>query len=352
MGDTTIRSKCLAIAQCHFLYTPYKKVPNTDLYKIGGIANKASRICHYCTIDTLAAILENSCLRFTDVRFLNDSTEFLEVIKLIKWVFRGNRYSNRYSQEFKQFILDSKGLHDLESYTQSYIGFSRKEHAVKEISYHTYTCSFSTNLDSLSMWNYYGATSAGLNLVFDFAWNLFEGSEDTEVNIGKRLENDIVIYRGLILYSDKQKEQCIVELLDKLFELFEEAKENLETYKNIILYAFKESVNNMRCFFKNEAFSCEEEYRVVLKIPEELLLKKEESYDCKILKKGTFRRGNVLIPYIDYQFQKESIVGITINPYEKRENEILQIGLENLLWMHGLQNVSIVHSAIPIRKYD
>lgn len=84
MGDTTIRSKCLAIAQCHFLYTPYKKVPNTDLYKIGGIANKASRICHYCTIDTLAAILENSCLRFTDVRFLNDSTEFLEVIKLIK----------------------------------------------------------------------------------------------------------------------------------------------------------------------------------------------------------------------------------------------------------------------------
>mgnify|MGYP006922438059 CR=1 FL=1 len=41
----------------------------------------------------------------------------------------------------------------------------------------------------------------GLNIVFDFAWNMFKGCEKTEVNIGEKLSNDIMIFRGLILYS-------------------------------------------------------------------------------------------------------------------------------------------------------
>lgn len=80
MTDNHIRTKCLAIAQCHFLYAPYKNTPTFESYKVGGIANKASQISHYCTVDTLSKILNNGCLRFTDVRFLNDSTEFTEVI--------------------------------------------------------------------------------------------------------------------------------------------------------------------------------------------------------------------------------------------------------------------------------
>ena len=192
MLDINILAKCLGISQSHYLNAPYKSASIVDLFGVNGIENKAVEICHYCTVDTLHSILKNGCLRFTDVRFLNDSTEFLEAIKLIEWVLRSKRYLSRYSQEFKQFILYSKELHDLESYTQSYIGFSRKERAVKKISYHTYTCSFSTNLDSLSMWNYYGVTSAGLNVVFDFAWNLFEGSEENRSKYWKDARKTIL----------------------------------------------------------------------------------------------------------------------------------------------------------------
>ena len=34
-------------------------------------------------------------------------------------------------------------------------------------------------------------------------------------------------------------------------------------------FAFKQAVNNMRCFFKNGYFECENEYRIALRIPEE-----------------------------------------------------------------------------------
>lgn len=346
MTDKTIRSKCMAIANSHFLYTPYKNVSDLDFYKVDGIANKGSGICHYCTVDTLNKIIKNGCLRFTDVRFLNDSTEFTEVIDLIKYVLN----SNAYTQSFRNFILSSDEIRELESYTQTYTGYSKTTHDFRKISYHTYTCSFTTNPDSLSMWNYYGATSGGVNIVFDFAWNLFKGSEKTEVNIGERLDNDIILFRGLILYSLEHKTQCVKELLNRLAVLFEEAKDDLETYSSLILYAFKESINHMRCFFKNEMFSCEEEYRAVLKIPEDVLL--ETSSSDEIFDKGNFKRGNILIPYIDYKFKKESIERITVNPYIKEENTMFKLGIENLLWINSLSNVDIVHSNIPIRKYD
>ena len=329
-----------------FLYTPYKNDAIGDWYTADGLANKASEICHYCTIDTLNAILEGNSLRFTDVRFLNDSTEFIEVIPLIKQVLSRESYT----PDFKNLILNSDEILELENYKQSYVGFSCRDHDYSKIYYHTYTCSFSTSKDSLNMWNYYGATAVGLNIVFDFAWNIFNVSEKTEVTIGEKLSNDIMLYRGLVIYSIDEKEKCVAELLDRLAKIFEEAKNDLEKYKSIILYAFKEAINNMRCFFKNESFNSEKEYRVVLKIPEDLLRKKTPIDSIK--KKGVFKKGNILVPYVDYEIKPESIKRITINPYDKGPNSMFELGIKNLLWMKGLENVKIVPSIIPIRKYD
>lgn len=346
MSDGCIIANCMKIARSHFLYTPYKNDDIVDWYKVDGVANKASGICHYCTIDTLNAILEGNCLRFTDIRFLNDSTEFIEVISLIKQVLSREDYTS----DFKNLLLNSDEIHELENYKQSYVGFSRRDHDYRKIDYHTYTCSFSTNSDSLSMWNYYATTAAGVNVVFDFAWNMFDGSEKTEVTIGEKLSNDIMLFRGLIVYSIEDKKKCITELLDRLAQIFEEAGSDLDKYKSYILYAFKEAINNMRCFFKNNSFDSENEYRVVLKIPEDLL--QTETLTEGIKNKGVFKRGNILIPYVDYEFKPESIIRITINPYDKESDSMFELGIKNLLWMKELEKVKIIHSNIPIRKYD
>lgn len=346
MPDKCIYSRCMGIARSHFLNTPYKDLNTLDLFRPDGFANKASEICHYCTIDTLNAILDTSCLRFTDVRFLNDSTEFIEVIPLIKAVLnKGN-----YDPDFKDLILSSDEMCELKEYRQSYSGYSFRVHGFSQIAYHTYTCSFSTNDDSLSMWNYYATTTAGINIVFDFAWNMFDGSDESETNNVKILSNDIMIYRGVVLYSMADKKKCIAELLNHLADVFKDAKDEIEKYKAQILYAFKESINHMRCFFKNEAFSCEEEYRVVLKIPEELLQEQKPCGDIE--KAGVFKRGNVLIPYIDYKFKKESIERITMNPLINEPNSMFELGIKNLLLINMLKNVEVFRSHIPIRKYD
>lgn len=346
MSDGCIIANCMKIARSHFLYTPYKNDNIVDWYKVDGVANKAAEICHYCTIDTLNAILESSCLRFTDVRFLNDSTEFVDIVPLIKQVL----ISGNYSLDFRNLILSSDEFCKLEDYKQSYVGVSRRDHDYRKINYHTYTCSFSTNSDSLSMWNYYATTATGVNVVFDFAWNIFDGSEKTEVTIGEKLSNDIILFRGLIIYSIEDKEKCIAELLNRLSQIFEEAKSDLDKYKSYILYAFKEAINNMRCFFKNESFRSEEEYRAVLKIPEDIL--QADAFAEGIKNKGVFKRGNILIPYVDYEFKPESINRITINPYDKEPDSMFELGIKNLLWMKELEKVKIVRSNIPIRKYD
>lgn len=84
--QSSIIAQCIGIANSHFLNTPYKDLPVHKMYAPDGIANKASGICHYCTIDAFKAIIEKNCLRFSDVRFLNDSTEFIEIIPLIRAV--------------------------------------------------------------------------------------------------------------------------------------------------------------------------------------------------------------------------------------------------------------------------
>lgn len=53
------------------------------MYAPDGFANKVSGISHYCTVDTLKEILNKGCLRFSDVRSLNDLTEFIDIIPLL-----------------------------------------------------------------------------------------------------------------------------------------------------------------------------------------------------------------------------------------------------------------------------
>lgn len=216
--------------------------------------------------------------------------------------------------------------------------------------YRTYTCSFSTKPNSLNMWNYYASSGEGVSIVFDHSWNMFEGSNKSEVNICEKLENGIMIYRELIVYKKEDKEKCIAELLNQLQQVYAEAKDNIEEYRGCILYAFKNAVNHMRCFFKNESFACENEYRIVLKIPEDLLLPNEEKND--IAAKGQFKRGNILIPYVDYKFKKESIKRIVVNPFIKEKDSMFELGIQELLWQNQIESVDIVGSGIPIRKYS
>lgn len=343
--NNDIIAECIAISMSNFLNVLYKNQAVIDGYLPGGIESKASNICHYCSVDTLKSIMSNGCLRFSDIRFLNDSTEFKEAVLFVRNVLS----EKNYLPEFKKLILDSEEIKELEDYKQS--GITKSENGTYESKiFRTYTCSFSTDDDILNMWNYYATYGNGVNIVFDHSWNLFEGSNKAEINVSDKLENGIIMDRGLVIYKNEDKEKCLIEMLDKLQDIYTKVKNNSEEYQKYILFAFKQSIENMRCFFKNVSFENEKEYRIVLKIPEDLLL--EKKFEGDIVNYNQFIRGNILIPYVDYKFNKKSVKRVTINPYVTGEKGIFRLGIEELLWSEGIKDVDIIYSAIPMRKYN
>lgn len=86
-----------------------------------------------------------------------------------------------------------------------------------------------------------------------------------------------------------------------------------------------------------------------MKIPEELLLEETTGQDG-ILKKGQFKRENILIPYVDYKFKRDSLKGITLNPYVKEKESVFELGIRELLWQNKIHNVQIYRSAIDRRR--
>lgn len=348
MDKAHLITKCMAIEKGTFLNAPYQGHSILELYGPGGIETKASTISHYCTIGVLKEILGRKCLRFTDVRFLNDSTEFLEAIIRIK-----EELEKTYAGEFAQFLLDSGVIDELSDYHQRYKRIPKRGQADQETTYRAYTCSFSMDPDSLNMWNYYAKEGAGVSIVFDEAWNLFDHDEETEVNASIKTESDIVLQRGVVLYDPNDKRKCISKLLDEVKAVYEEARDSdggVERYKGHILRAFKMAVNRMRCFFKDQHFQDEREYRMVLNIPENIIL--GEDSRSLIVGKGLFERGRILIPYVDLRFMKKSIQMIVLNPYITRDDEMFELGIRELLVMEEMPDVKIVHSAIPLRKYE
>ena len=93
--------------------------------------------------------------------------------------------------------------------------------------------------------------------------------------------------------------------------------------------------------------ACENEYRIVLKMPEELLLAEECSGD--IFRKGQFKRGNILIPFVDYKFKRDNIKHIVTNPFIREENSMFELGIRELLWQNKMEDG---HTKIDVKFED
>ena len=323
---------------------PVPKTDNIlDYYRSNGAATWGDSIFHYCSLDTCRNIIEHKKLRFSDVRFLNDTTEFQEVVRLVKIVLK--EYRKNLGKELYQYLSDKELLTNLENYHQNYSRhlLRKQKGDVKDsdIKYSVYTCSFSMNQDLLSMWNYYADNAGGVNIRFSNADFLF---------IPKGIEDRINFLTGKVWYQEEEKKKCIVALLDDIKNLHNEFGDDIdhEQKKRLIQRPFANAINNMRIFMKDENFYMEEEYRIAMIIDRQLLADKPMPNHYVA---GHFRRGNVFIPYIDVPFQSERMEHIKVAPTLKNEFPMIKLGLEDLLFQNNLANIDISYSEIPMRKY-
>ena len=92
-----IEARLVGISLSNYLYYPYKDQSDRERYELSGVESKSYDLGHYCSIDVLKEIVEKGSLRFTDVRYLNDSTEFIEIIPQLKEALNTGDYSEQFT---------------------------------------------------------------------------------------------------------------------------------------------------------------------------------------------------------------------------------------------------------------
>ena len=109
-------------------------------------------IYHYTSVNAFCSILESSKLRFTNKKYLNDTTEGSYIFDLCKR--EAESLCRKRAEAKEQFLTLCDKI--------------KREKARYNI-LEAYQCSFSTTSDNLCLWNYYthGDSVQGYNLGFD-----------------------------------------------------------------------------------------------------------------------------------------------------------------------------------------
>lgn len=337
MGGEKVFVKYLALINQSYLLAPFsnKHKSSLDYYTVDGAANWGYDIYHYCRLDILKKIINNKQLRFSDIEYLNDTTEFEEAVRILRIAVE--RKKAFMDKEIYDILIDEDVLNELKSYSQRYpfyppinqnINLDSEKPICK-----VYTCSFSMDGDLYPMWNYYARETDGISINFTGLKDQMKAAEKVKIVWGK------------VWYTEEDKSQCIEALLEDVIQLFSEIPDK-KCREDMVLEVLISVINNMRIFIKHEKYKAEEEYRAALIVPEEVINKKELPVNYK---QDTFIRGNTEIPCIDVPFDLVSISNIIVNPY--CDFNSIKADLENWLQKQNLNNVRIYKSNVPMRRY-
>lgn len=278
-------------------------------------------VYHYMTISTLMEILSNKKLRFSNRLYLNDYSEGKYVLDLcIKQIDKIWPTTQNYQKE--EFLEE---LHIL------------SEH-LNNKQFHIYQASFSLYGDHLTMWNYY-AKGDGANMEFSL--------HALEESFKKRFLDDVQwpvgFLHGPVIYDMTQQ----IEILNKLLAGFATSDSIVNEWYMFVAWA----VLYVGIFFKHKGFQDEREYRIAYSLffDQEQCLTLRSNEEGKPYFVNVYQRENMLVPYIDIDFDIKAIEGITLSP--RLETENISDGLQIALRQNGFDSnkIHISKSKIPVR---
>lgn len=320
--------------------------------------HRSGLIYHYTSAEGFYNIITNKKLFFTDVAFLNDSTETVNIITTYHKAL--NDIQGELDQEYFNRLKELITQCDFENMVfggEDGIEFSR---------YFVLACSYQD--DSLNLWNYYTRGKGndwGYNIAFDeddLVTSIFQLNQE---NYGNQME----LSYGRIIYNEQEKKSIICDYLiglNNAWLLSEQEKD-----KANLLECIKITIKWLSIFFKHECFSMEEEYRMVVTLPYHNLtnyIVKREGKD-ELLYKTRFT-NNMFTPYIKMRFQPEGIKGVCMSPLSEKyttdyhfrnefwngtclagKKDVLQYGVHEFLRVNGydIERNRIRRSQIPLR---
>ncbi|MDD2391120.1 MAG: DUF2971 domain-containing protein [Desulfobacterales bacterium] len=262
--------------------------------------NPPQIIFHYTDIKGLIGTIESGCVWATHVSKLNDSSEYLLGIKIVKnFVQRNMPSSSR--------PLIEKALSE----------FKKVE---------TYIACYSTEDDLLSQWRAYSGSSVGYSM----------GLATREM----ATLDDKLPPLEQVVYQKNVAESILGKLLKEIDNFL-----NKNTFGEVevgyILGMLQATLNNVACIIKHHKFEEESEFRHIY-----------QSGATSLNLETHFRHGNFgLTPYVKIHFLKEKrlpLKVVRIGPCKDPKTEIRT--LKALLSKYGYEDVKIHPSEIPLRR--
>lgn len=276
------------------------------------------KIFHYTSAIGLKSIVENESIWFSNLRYLNDSSESNYIYSL----FPKKAVDAKLDESFFKMICDIKNSFECnKDYRFSNNSFSQKDF---------YVASFSKAADCLELWNYYTKSddSIGYNLGFDqsclFIINLYS-------------------IKGEVIY-DKTKQ---VELLDEILKEYNDYYVQNKTFskedKEVFIKNFIGIIELHNLFFKHPEFKNEQEYRYVIGDTND-----NGTTDRLILQylKNRIHNG-LFIPYLEIPYEKSCLRSIGISP--NKDNSLFESGIRFFLRNQKVGIEQIKSSKIPKR---
>lgn len=285
------------------------------------IEQDVEAIYHYTSPMGFAGIVENNTLRFTDRFYLNDKSEGIYVLELCK---KNIDYFDFLSNEFKEVFLKSCNERIKEPQRGRFF---------------VYQCSFSTDKDSLCLWNYYTKADGikGYNLKFDAcALENAIHPELCDVTKSPKLRYGKVVY-------EKEKQLTIVSEIVRAF--FDYCEKNEIKDLNFICFYLVDKIQYLGTFLKKPCFSVEKEFRLAY----DLYLEENNTYAVIRDKQQFYEKNGIFIPYVDLKFDEKDLIGVGVSPtldYKSARESILRImGTK----YSNIKNNTIYESEIPVR---
>lgn len=288
------------------------------------LANEKTRyqgcIYHYTSPEGLNGILENENIRFSNTRFLNDSSENNYIFSLFPK--SPNIYDN--------FLLEENFYKYIRNIADSYLqGDICDIDGICWWSDDVYVASFSKDKDNLELWNYYTKTpnSAGYNIEFQTIPFLIN-------------TDNFKFIQGEVIYDKIKQKSFIKEILKEYNKIYVEHKNEIESCSSSKKDFIRHLVNILELhniFFKHEAYKNEQEYRCAIYNVKE--------YGC--MPYGFNIINGLYALYFSIQFDKNFVKSISVSP--SNEQNLLCKGLENYKILKGYPDILINKSNIPKR---
>lgn len=240
---------------------------------------------YYTTTETMRYILSNGNIFATNMKYMNDSEEYLNGLKEVR------DYILHAENEFKSSA--EKKLSE-----EVYLDWRERE-------VNSFSISFTTARDLLSQWSMY-AKESGVSLKMEFEnkdYKFLAYNDKGKKNINYQMRPQEVYYLTKEVLSEKEYNQTGKKIVEKMKRQFKK-KKMLDYDDNIIQLWL-----GIAPFVKRADFGAEKEYRLVF----------EFSNAISFIPRVDFRNeGSVIKPYLDISLKggwpvTEIIVGPGFN---------------------------------------